>query len=335
MAKIAFLLHNKEIAPWIAGEAKAFTFTEMFGNDKPADAYLVLADGEKDVEEFLPIVQGRLFAWFGDGVEQAKNLHPFYTEGNWATIEADIDILMTTANDMHEKIEADRRKEKETEKPHRPNLLRKRSGTEDEPEESTTFGDEAEGEEPQVIAVGGHGGASFVAWNLAAVTRLPLIEGRQTGSLSKWTGDQTSVEQALEETLPYGTVADNIPPKTVLRKRVIVDCGPDPRHPVFEHAKVRIWVTTLDPSQPPVPERVKVVVNRVPGYVPFHPREVVKADIALQVPDGGREALLTLFTHIPWILKQDSEMQAQWKSLVNVQVNTQKGATDTWDHTGW
>jgi hypothetical protein len=334
LAKIAFLTNNNELIPWLRNESSAFNYDALFGADKPADAYVVLAEKKEDVDEFIAVVEGRLFAWFGEGADKANVFHPARVEAIIDDMSAD--VLLEAASDLHEQIEEAKRKEKEAKQPARPSLRPRLMKRREEPEEegSESFVEDI-ADNPQVIAVGGHGGASFVAWNLAAVTKLPLIEGRKTGSLSKWTGDQTPVVQALEDTLPYGTITDTIPPKSILSKRVIVDCGSDPTHPVFEHARIRIWVTTLDPSQPPVPERVKVIVNRVPDHLPFEAREVVKADIALQVPDGGQEALLTLFTHIPWILKQDREMQEQWKSLIKTQADVQKGATDTWGNTGW
>ncbi len=109
------------------------------------------------------------------------------------------------------------------------------------------------------------------------------------------------------------------------------------QHPVFVHAKIRIWVTTLDPAQPPIPERTRVVVNRVPSHLPFDPREVVKADIALMVPDGGLDALLSLYTHVAWITKQGREVQEAWRALVkakepeaNQRTVDELGADDTW-----
>ena len=341
LAKIAFLLQNDELVSWIQSEAKAFPFEELFGADKPADAYVVLADGDGQVDEFRSMVEGHLFAWFGDGVDQIKDLNPFSFEGDWQKFDAE--TLMTVANEMHEQIEEERRKQKEAEKPARPSLrpqlIRRRTEMEDEYQAANENSEyvAAFEEESQVIAVGGDGGASFVAWNLAAITHLPLIEGRQTGSLARWTGDATPIERAIEETLPYGTVANHIPPKSILKKRVIVDCGPDSQHPVFVHAKIRIWVTTLDPAQPPIPERTRVVVNRVPSHLPFDPREVVKADIALMVPDGGLDALLSLYTHVAWITKQGREVQEAWRALVkakepeaNQRTVDELGADDTW-----
>lgn len=320
--KIAFLLHNDELVLWLQEEVKAFPYEALFGTNKPADAYVVFTE-RGEVEEFLPIVEGQMFAWFGEGAEQAATKKPFMVEGDWEKFTAD--DLVNVANEMHEALNKREKKDK-------PKLLR-RTEVKDEPARDSREDQESfayDTEDVRVIAVGGHGGASFVAWNLAAVTHLPLMEGRATGSLSKWTGDGTSVRQALEETLPYGTVFDGPLPKSIIGKRVIVDTGPDPRHPVFEHARIRIWVTTLDPAQSPIPERVKVVVNRVPTHVPFDPREVVKADISLEVPDAGLDALLSLFTHIPWIAKQGQEIQEQWRSLVE----TKRGGTQTWD-IGW
>ena len=339
MAKIAFLLrNNNELAAWILGEAKSFPFTEIFGSGKPADAYVVLANGPSDAEEFLPIVEDQMFAWFGDKNERVEAMHPFALVG-WEELGENADLLLITANEMHEKIEEERRKQKEAEKPTRPllrpRLLRRQAYIGEEDQENEGYsGYDAIQEEPQVIAVGGHGGASYVAWNLAVVTKIPLIEGRGTGSLAKWTGDQTPVSQALEEMLPYGTVLDGELPKSIIGKRVIVDTGPDPRHPVFEHAKIRIWVTTLDPAQSPIPERAKVIVNRVPAHLPFASQEVVKANIDLEVPDGSVDALLSLFTRIPWVLKQDPEIQAKWQALVQLHTKSKKGVDDAWP-TGW
>ncbi len=334
MAKIAFLLHDEELVPWLKEEAKAFPFEELFGASKPADAYVVLAQ-PGDADEFLSNVEGQMFAWFGDSAERAAALQPFFAEGNLDNMTAD--ELLTMANAMHEKIEEERRKQKE--ELHggtvrtRPKLIHRRADDESR-EDAQLFGFDTVPEDPQVIAIGGHGGASYVAWNLAAVTRIPLIEGRSTGSLAKWTGDQTPVHQALQETLPFGTVLDGELPKFIIGRRVIVDTGPDPHHPVFEHARIRIWVTTLDPAQLPVPERAKVIVNRVPAHLPFSSREVIRANIDLEVPDGGMDALLSLFTRIPWILKQDPEVQEQWRSLVKLPIDQQKGAVETCP-TGW
>nr|NNM90135.1 hypothetical protein [Bacilli bacterium] len=182
------------------------------------------------------------------------------------------------------------------------------------------------------IAVAGLPGAgtSFVAWNLAVVMGLTLLEGVKTGSLSTWTGDSTTVQQALDETLPLGTVVDDdYSIDSIMARRVIVDCGADRLHSIFVRAKTRIWVTRLDPVQPPIPARALVVVNRVPQNLPFDVREVVKTKIALTIPDGGLDVVLSMFTHRAWITSQDREIQEKWKSLVST-----KGDGDKWDSIG-
>lgn len=308
MAKIAFLSNSTDLLTWAIEEAKSFDFTSLVGTTKPADAYIVITDKANEIDKFLPYIEERMFAWFGPHDERVKSLHP-YIALTWDEI-TDGEIILTTANDMHQQIEAERAPSK----PKRSLLNLGRRDT--EADDTTEI--ELDPQEIKVIAIGGArgAGASFVAWNLAAVTNLPLMEGRRTGSLAVWTADNISVEQALADTLPYGTVTDDIPSLSILTKQVIVDCGSDPQHPIFDQALTRIWVTSLDPAAPRIPERTKVVVNRVPTHLPFDPREAVKTDIALIVPDGGLDALLSLYTHVPWITKQPPEVQKAWRALI-------------------
>lgn len=340
LIRVAFLVSSPELQGWIEGEADAYPYAVSFDAEKPADAYVVLAEREGDRQFLAHIPEGTPFAWYGDYADAAGARNPRFLDGDWDSFTGE--SLVEAARVMAEEIEAQKKtarrprllkneeiheKSEEPEdhqkEPSKPRLSWKSRRNERQPEELEKADDLSNAMKPavisQVIAVGGTrgGGASFVAWNLAAVTGIPLLEGRTTGALSKWTGDQTPVMQAVQTGSNYGTVLEGELPREVLAQRVIVDTGDDLHHPLFKQAAIRIWVTSLDPAVIFVPSAAcLVVVNRVPEWMAIDLREVVKADVALQVPDGGWEALLSLYTHMPWILKQPQEVKEAWRRLI-------------------
>lgn len=365
LVKIAFLLSSLELQGWIEGESQSYPYTPVFDAGKPVDAYVVLAEREGDEQFLAQIPEGKPFAWYGEYTELAAKRNPRLIDGDWESFTGE--TLIEAARIMAEEIEAQKKTarrpklKKATDEISRESeeipIEAQEESLKTHPEESPKLRfawhsrknehhpeEQEETDEhvnvmkpavvPRAIAVGGvrGSGASFVAWNLAAVAGLPVIEGRATGALSIWTGDQTPVAQALQAGSQYGTVLEGELPKEILTHRVIVDVGDDWNHPVFQRAAIRIWVTSLDPATifvPSVP--CSVVVNRVPEWMALDLREIVKTDVALQVPDGGWEALLSLYTHVPWILKQSQDTKHAWQRLIEP---TRTKEEQAWD-IGW
>lgn len=323
LARISFLMvNNDELANWLLKESESFSFEAQIGTDKPADGYVIAAEGDDEVQEFLSVIEGvaegKPFAWYGDGIELISKYSPF--EAMSFDDIRDVEHLLHVAESINQMIE----KSKENKAPKRPSLRIKKD-FQSEPqgkEESNSFDLEEEilSSEKKIIAIGGsdYSYVTFVAWNLGFITGLPVFDFRdETKQLSVWSGTENTVYNAVENNLTIATINDgNVSFDDLITKKVIVIVGDNYQHDLFESAKRRLWVTRLDPYQNIVPERSKVIVAGVPKGLPFDPKEVVKAEISLLVPEYGVDGLLSFFTHIPWISKQSLETQNEWKNVL-------------------
>ncbi|MCL6489075.1 MAG: hypothetical protein K6T76_09095 [Alicyclobacillus mali] len=315
MAKIAFLCPREEIVTWLEAESASFPY-EVVQDPSSADACVVLAGDEEEAAwAAARIPEGKPVLWFGVLPETPLNLvyhDPELSEGT-------LDDMLDQAQTYHERMEA--------EKPKRPSLRRpslRRPSAEDEADGSETqevsevhaLEEEAPHERPSRaklrrthgeareneprgdegstkradIAVGGVTAAWF-AWQLAALMERPLFTVVETNDFAAW----------------------HAPHAKWQGEPGVVYTGRD-TNAIWQQARIRIWVTTLDPAHVArIPaEATHLVVNRVPDGFPVEPEVAIGRKVSLTIPERARSVLRALYQGQPWILHQPQAVLDAW-----------------------
>ncbi|MCL6489975.1 MAG: hypothetical protein K6T76_13705, partial [Alicyclobacillus mali] len=150
------------------------------------------------------------------------------------------------------------------------------------------------------IAVGGVTAAWF-AWQLAALMERPLFTTVETGDFAAW--------HAL-----YAKWQG---------ESGVVYTGRDPSS-VWRQARVRVWVTTLDPAHVAEisAEATHLVVNRVPDGFPVEPETAIGRKVNLVIPERARSVLRMLYQGQPWILHQPQAVLDAWNAFVGTLVSS-------------
>ncbi len=208
----------------------------------------------------------------------------------------------------------------------------------------------------QVIAVAGHrgAGASFVAWNVAALLRAALIEGNTTGTLANWFG--VDVEESSREDFLFhkqGLRVAGVSAALTAGRRiseedlhdlerlpglVVIDVGHDLQNPAWRYAGKKVFVATPDPqwSDHPFPDDTSIirVMNRFPDHFPSSVEAIFNCKVNLVVQECGREVLMSLYGLRPWILSQPAEVRDQWNQVFGTTTysfDQEQGGVKEWE----
>ncbi|WP_304459354.1 hypothetical protein [Alicyclobacillus sendaiensis] len=326
MAKIAFLCPREEIVTWLEAESAAFPY-EVVQEPSIADACVVLAGDEEEAAwAAARIPDGKPVLWFGGLPETPLNLvyhDPELSEGT-------LDDMLDQAQTYHERLEAEKPKRPSL---RRPSLRRPSEPANDEAEASEdhevtedrvseeeasprtgasrarlrrTHGeareDEPRDDEARVkraeraeIAVGGVTAAWF-AWQLAAFMERPLYAAVETEDFAVW----------------------HAPHAKWQGEPGVVYTGRRP-NAVWQQARIRIWVTTLDPAHVArIPaEATHLVVNRVPDGFPVEPEAAIGRKVSLVIPERARSVLRALYQGQPWLPHQPQAMLDAWSVFLS------------------
>lgn len=317
--KIAFLCPREEVVTWLTNESESFPYEAVY-DVSTADACVVLAaDEEEAAWAAARIPEDKPVLWFG--VLPDKPLNLVYHDEELS--DGTLDDMLDQAQIYCERLEAEKPKRASRPSLRRPSLRRPSepvSGEEDHLQNDVEAAEtdiptsasraklrrthgEARDEEPRGgeaaskradIAVGGVTAAWF-AWQLAAFMERPLYTAVDTPDFQLWHAPHARWQEEAG----------------------IVYTGREPS-PIWRQARVRVWVTTLDPAHvAEIPaETTHLVVNRVPDGFPVDPEVAVGRKVSLVIPERARSVLRALYQGQPWILYQPQAMHETWGTLV-------------------
>ncbi|WP_277093777.1 hypothetical protein [Alicyclobacillus mali (ex Roth et al. 2021)] len=323
--KIAFLCQRDEIVTWLTNESHSFAY-EAVNDVNTADACVVLAaDEEEAAWAVARIPEGKPVLWFGV-LPETNTLNLVYHDPELT--DDTLEDMLIQAQVYHERLEANKPKQASRPALRRPSLRRPSEATsEEEVQNETTAMEEtdaeqgppstgafraklcrahgeARDEEPRGgeatskradIAVGGVTAAWF-AWQLAALTDRPLFSVIETNDFAAWHAPHAKWQGES------GVVYTGRVPNAIWRE-----------------ARVRIWVTTLDPAHvAEIPaELTHLVVNRVPDGFPVEPEVAIGRKVNLVIPERPRSVLRMLYQGQPWILHQPQAVLDAWSGFIS------------------
>ena len=98
----------------------------------------------------------------------------------------------------------------------------------------------------------------------------------------------------------------------------VVYTGREP-NATWQQARIRIWVTTLDPAHVArIPaEATHLVVNRVPDGFPVEPEVAIGRKVSLAIPERSRSVLRALYQGQPWIRHQSQAVLDAWSVFLS------------------
>ncbi|CAH8248453.1 hypothetical protein WJ0W_007121 [Paenibacillus melissococcoides] len=211
---------------------------------------------------------------------------------------------------------------------------------------------------PRLIAVCGFAssGVSTISFGISSFLQKPvtLIEGGNTeGSLARWHsratwadthGETQTLQGYLEQkggcSLPQYPYIDfalggsgNITLADVqslqncaLQNWIVVDCGTDFSHPLFQAAGLKVFVTTPDPQhlfvpRPALSEIDVFILNRYPEQLPISTEEIGRIynrDFDLIVRDQPRNIYFSLWAKESWIKHLTYAEAQRWADLFGI-----------------
>ncbi|BFH18240.1 hypothetical protein J6TS7_20740 [Paenibacillus dendritiformis] len=211
---------------------------------------------------------------------------------------------------------------------------------------------------PRLIAVAGFSssGVSTISFGIASFMQKPVVlinGGKTEGSLARWHsratwadshGETQTLHAYLEQnrscSLPQYPFIDFVLGGTdhisladieclqerALQSWIVVDCGTDFSHPLFQAAGKKVFVTTPDPqhlfvTRPVLSEIDVFVLNRCPEQLPIRIEEIgmiYNRDFDLIVRDQSRNIYFSLWAKESWIKHLTYAEAQQWADLFGI-----------------